>query len=56
MNELSEVFIEPIVVINEYVNNMTHYKVMLGEFNSMEEAEGFRLILKRDFNIDAIIH
>lgn len=56
VNELSEVFIEPIVVINEYVNNMTHYKVMLGEFNSMEEAEGFRLILKRDFNIDAIIH
>lgn len=56
VNELSEVFIEPIIVINEYVENMTHYKVMMGEFNTMAEAEGFRLILQRDFGISAIIH
>ncbi len=56
VNELSEVFIEPIIVINEYVDNMTQYKVLMGEFNTMEEAEGFRLILQRDFGIKAIIH
>ena len=56
VNELNKVFMEPIVVINEYVNNTTHYKVMLGEFRTMEEAEGFRRILKRDFDIEAIIH
>ena len=56
VNELSEVFIEPIIVINEYVDNMTNYKVLMGEFNTMEEAEGFRLILQRDFGIKAIIH
>lgn len=56
VNELTETFIEPIVVINEYVENMTHYKVMMGEFNSMEEAEGFRVILQRDFGIKGIIH
>lgn len=56
VNELSEVFIEPIIVINEYVENMTHYKVMMGEFNTMAEAEGFRRILQRDFGISAIIH
>lgn len=56
VNELTETFIEPIVVINEYVNNMTHYKVMMGEFNTLEEAEGFRVILNRDFGISGIIH
>ena len=56
VNELSETFMEPIIVLNDYVDNMTQYKVMMGEFQTMDEAEGFRLILKRDFNIDAIIH
>lgn len=56
VNELTETFIEPIVVINEYVDNMTHYKVMMGEFNTLEEAEGFRVILNRDFGINGIIH
>lgn len=55
VNELSETFMEPIIVLNDYVDNMTHYKVMMGEFQSMEEAEGFRLILHRDFGIESII-
>lgn len=55
VRELKSLFMEPIVVINDYVDNMTHYKVMMGEFQTMEEAEGFRLILKRDFEIQSII-
>ncbi len=56
VNELSQTFMEPIIVVNDYVNNMTQYKVVMGEFQSMDEAEGFRRILKRDFGIAAIIH
>ena len=56
VNELSATFMEPIIVINDYVDNMTQYKVMMGEFQSMDEAEGFRLILDRDFGIKSIIH
>jgi len=55
VNELSQTFMEPIIVINDYVDNMTLYKVMMGEFQSMEEAKGFRNILERDFGIDSII-
>ena len=55
VNELSQTFMEPIIVINDYVDNMTLYKVMMGEFQTMEEANGFRLILERDFGINSII-
>jgi len=55
VNELSQTFMEPIIVINDYVDNMTLYKVMMGEFQSMEEAKGFRHILERDFGINSII-
>ena len=55
VNELSETFMEPIIVLNDYIDNMTQYKVMMGEFQSMDEAEGYRLILQRDFGIKAII-
>lgn len=56
VNQLSQTFMEPIIVINDYVDNMTQYKVMMGEFQSMDEAEGFRKILQRDFGISSIIH
>lgn len=56
VNELGETFMEPIVVVNDYVDNTTHYKVLMGEFKTMEEAESFRKILKRDFGIDGILH
>ena len=55
VNELSETFMEPIIVLNDYVDNMTQYKVMMGEFQTIEEAEGFRKILQRDFGIKAVI-
>jgi len=55
VNELSQTFMEPIIVINDYVDNMTLYKVMMGEFQSMEEAKGFSHILERDFGINSII-
>jgi len=56
VKELKETFEEPIVVLNDYVNNKTHYKVLLGEFKTLEEAESFRKILKSDFHIDSIVY
>ncbi len=56
VNKLKEVFIEPIVVINDYVENTTQYNVMLGEFKTIEEAESFRKILERDFQLSSIVH
>ncbi len=53
---LKDQFIEPIVVMNDYVDNKTHYKVLMGEFKTMQEAESFRVILKRDFDLDAIVY
>jgi thiol-disulfide isomerase/thioredoxin len=53
---LKDQFIEPIVVMNDYVNNKTQYKVLLGEFKTITEAESFRKILTRDFDIDAIVY
>jgi len=56
VNELNKTFMEPIVVVNEYIDNTTFYRVLLGEFRTLDEAEGYRKIIKRDFNMDSIIH
>ena len=55
VNELRDQFFEPIIVLNDYVDGATIYKVLLGEFKTIEEAESFRVILKNDFQIDGII-
>jgi len=56
VKDLKETFIEPIIVLNDYVNNKTHYKVLMGEFKTLDEAESFRLILKKDFDINSIVY
>ena len=53
---LKEQFIEPIIVMNDYVNNKTQYKVLLGEFKTIAEAESFRKILDKDFEMDSIVY
>jgi len=53
---LKEKFAEPIVVMNQYVENTTQYKVLMGEFKTMNEAESYRKLLKDNHQIDAIIY
>ncbi len=53
---LKENFAEPIVVMNQYVENTTQYKVLMGEFKTMNEAESYRKLLKNNHQIDAIIY
>ncbi len=56
VEKLKDQFIEPIVVMNDYVDNKTQYKVLLGEFKTIAEAESFRKILDKDFKITSIVY
>lgn len=55
VSRLRDQFIEPIIVLNDYRDGEVIYKVMMGEFGSMGEAESFNSILKNDFALDAIV-
>lgn len=56
VQELKEIFLEPIIVLNSCVENTTQYKVLMGEFKTLDEAESFRKILKTDFKMDSIVY
>lgn len=56
VNALREEFLEPIVVITDKRNDKEIYRVMMGQFQSMEEADSFRKILKNSFGLDSIIN
>lgn len=55
VNELKEIFAEPIIVLNDYADGKIIYRVMMGEFKSKNEASSFVKILKREFDISAIV-
>jgi len=55
VNGLKEEFMDPIIVLNDYHNGGVRYKIMMGEFATMEEAEGYRKIIERDFNRESIV-
>lgn len=55
VNELRDTFLEEIIVLNETLNGKPVYKVMMGQFNSQNEADSFRQILLNHYNIDTII-
>lgn len=56
VNELRSSFLEEIIVLNDYRNGLTLYKVMMGQFQTQNEAESFRKILTEHYDIDAIVH
>jgi len=49
-------FLEPIIVLADYKNGTANYKVLLGQFSSIEEADSFVKILINDFGMSAIVH
>lgn len=55
VSALKEEFIDPVIVLNDYHNGGVRYKIMMSEFETLEEAEGYRKILKRDFGRDCIV-
>ena len=55
VRSLKNTFLEPIIVINDFVDEKVRFKVMMGEFPTMDEAKSFQKILKKEFELDAII-
>ncbi|MEE9439152.1 MAG: thioredoxin family protein [Saprospiraceae bacterium] len=56
VNELRETFMEPIVVLNDFRNEKVLFKIMLGQFDTMSEANSFCKILISNFGIEAIVN
>lgn len=54
--QLRETFFEDVVVTNDYRGDKVLFKVMLGKFATLEEAESFRKILAREFDIEGIVN
>lgn len=52
---LKEIFFEPILVIKDSRFDKDIFKVIMGEFQTLEEAESFQVILKNDFGLESII-
>ena len=53
---LRELFLEGVVVINDYKGDKVLFRVKLGQFATMEEAESFRKILAGEFDIKGIVN
>jgi thioredoxin-related protein len=57
VDQLQDIFLEPIIVVNDYNSKeKVRYRVMMGEFATISEAESFRKILKNEFKLNAIIN
>jgi len=56
VHNIRETFFEPVVVLNDYRDGKVLFKVMLGQFESMTEAESFVTILRDQFNIDGVVY
>ena len=56
VNRLRDIFLEPIVVLNDFRDDKVLFKIMLGQFKTIEEADSFCKVLKTNFSIDAIIN
>jgi thioredoxin 1 len=55
VTKLQETFLEPITVISEIRNGETLFKVRMGQFDSYDEADSFRIILKDQYQIQSIV-
>ncbi|MEZ4909779.1 MAG: thioredoxin family protein [Saprospiraceae bacterium] len=55
VKKLKDIFLEPVVVVNEYRDNKPMFKVRIGQYNTYEEAEDLRLILKQQYNMNGIV-
>ena len=53
---LRELFLEDVVVINDYKGDKVLFRVKLGQFATLEEAESFREILAEEFDIKGIVN
>ena len=55
VQKLKTTFLEPIIVVNDFKNEKVRYKVMMGEFQTAQEAESYREILEKDYNLKGLV-
>ncbi len=55
VNTLKSQFLEPVIVLNDMDEGKVRYKVMMGEFQTAQEAESYREILERDFKLKGLV-
>ena len=55
VHDLNSQFVEPIIIIQEEKNEKSHFKVLLGEYNSHQEALDFKIIMREKFNINGFV-
>ncbi len=55
IKSLRENFLEPITVTTEYKDNVSYFKVCIGQFSKLEDAETFRKLLKNEYKIEGIV-
>lgn len=56
VNEIRDQFLEEIVVLNEYKEGKVWYKVLMGRFGTIGEADDFQKILQNQFDINTIVY
>ena len=56
VTELRKIFLEEVIIIEDRKSEKTMYKVVMGEFKSLSEAESFRKILKEKYQMDSILY
>jgi len=56
VERLRDIFLEPIVVLNDFKDDKVLFKIMLGQFQTLSEANSFCKILKTNFSINAIVN
>lgn len=52
---LKQFFVEQVTVTNEYKNGVPVFKVRIGQFETAEQAENFKKVIKNEYNMDGII-
>ena len=55
VTKLQDQFLEPIVVVNEVVDRRVIFKIMMGHFQTKNEADSYKRILKEKFGLDSMV-
>ncbi len=55
VNEIRDQFIDEIIVLNDYKDGKVWYKVLMGKFTTIDDADNYRKILQNDHKINSIV-
>ena len=55
VHDLNTQFVEPIIILQEEKNEKPHFKVLLGEYNSHQEAFDFKTIMREKYRINGFV-